>query len=345
VGRDYQAASNSQADGGTLKGGPRRRRAHHLRSLQGTEDLAMHTRPRASTPWQLAMLPIRIVRTAVALALPVVIVAGLVLVRGGALDHRPAADATFVGANLTPAARLAGGATALETALGKGGDGLRFEVVQNQTLRARPGGKRIEIPHPTDRFKTIGLADEYFLSSLASRGIATAGGFWSELRAGPVPGEDPDWTSDLLFSALEADGVTWRDDGRGWYKSDSPPGIGLDPVSVRLLPDLLRNVTGAADAAPQALEGATLAGLTATAAVKDLPGVIAADGKAFTKLRGPVTMGFDAGGRLATLSVSALNTNLTDFDLVVDTTIVIHYGDTGDLPDAKPAYDPKAVQR
>ena len=50
------------------------------------------------------------------------------------------------------------------------------------------------------------------------------------------------------LAALVVEGVTYRNDGSGWYETSQPPGIGLDPASARLLPGMLRNVEGAADA-------------------------------------------------------------------------------------------------
>jgi hypothetical protein len=139
------------------------------------------------------------------------------------------------------------------------------------------------------------------------------------------------------MSALVRDGVTYRNEGAGWYTTDSPPGVGLDPITVRLLPDLVRNATAPADAGLDPAD-ASLRAIAATGTVADIPGVVAADGARFTKLTEPVTFALDPDGRLAKLHVVAQNTNLTEFDLVVDTEIDLTYGLTQALPEPTPTY-------
>ena len=259
------------------------------------------------------------------------------ILRAGALSNVPNQTLLAVGAGAAdPASLKTAAALHFEQALANGGSGVRFEVIQFQTIKARPGGRRIEIPHPVDRYKTIGLTDEYFLSSLEERGIATAAGFWSEMRAGPAPDAPPNWGDDLLFQALETTGKTWRNDGRGWFLTDSPPGIGLDPRTVILVPKLLRDASSPSSAPAEPVGGANLTAITAVGAVSNIPGLVAADGSKFTKLRGRMTFAFDANGRLAAIRASALNTNLDDFDLVVDTTITFAYSDVGPIPDPQP---------
>ena len=237
----------------------------------------------------------------------------------------------------TPAELRTTAATALDAALAKGGSGVRFEIVQTSTLRARPGGPKVDVPDPANPRKTLRYADEYEIAALLERGQVNAAGFFSEMLAGPAEGAKPDWDhAQVLFSALVSGGERWRNDGEGWYRADALPGIGLDPETTALLPRLLRDATKLADKGTIAPDdGLTLRAVDGAATEVDVPGVVAAGGERFTKLTEPVTFGFDAAGRLAWLRVVALNTNSTDYDLVVVTEIRLAY----DAVDAIPSTD------
>lgn len=221
-----------------------------------------------------------------------------------------------------------------------GGAGYRFEIVQTSTMRAKAGGPQIEIPDPSDRYKSLGFADSYELGTLIEAGYVTPDGFWMEMRSGPKDAATPDVAGgNLHLSALVKDGKTWRNDGEGWYETDSPPGIGLDPRTASLLPTLLRNAASPVEGGVALKDGATVRRIGATGAVVDIPGVIAADGEGFTKLLKPIDFAFDLDGRLVELRVVAQNLNLTDYDLVVETTITLRYDQPpGSLPDPVPAY-------
>jgi len=287
----------------------------------------------------LILLQIRIARGVLAVALPVMLVAGVLFVRGGGVDPRPVVDhrpALTVGAAPGALSTLkAAAADQVAAALAKGGSGISFEIVQRSTIKARPGGPGIPVPDSVDPQKTLGLADEYFLNAIIERGFATPGGFYSEMLAGPAPGSEPDWNGVVRLQALERDGKVYRNDGDGWYVTTTPPGIGLDPVTARLLPALVRNATAPADAGVDAKD-ASLRNVTATGKVADIPGVVAADGATFTELTEPVTFKLDPDGRLASLHLVALNTNMETFDLVVETDITLRYAVDGPLPDASP---------
>src|SRR5204863_290981 len=127
-------------------------------------------------------------------------------------------------------------------------------------------------------------------------------------------------------------------DAAGWYATDNPPGVGLDPRTAALLPALLRKATGVADAGTTPVNGATLPAVTGSAKVADIPGVIASDGAGFTELVAPLEFAFDDQGRLAQVHVLARNTNLDVYDLLIDTTITFAYPTTAaPLPDPSPA--------
>lgn len=232
-------------------------------------------------------------------------------------------------------------AAQLEIATGPLGSGYAFDIAQTSTMKAKPGGPRIPIPDPTNGRQIIGEADEYPYYTLLERGIVTQLGFWSELRSWPINAGEPDFDrAELRRSALVRDGVGWRNDRQGWYQADVLPGIGLDPATSKLLPTLLRTAKGAVKAEDLVVGGATLLRVDATGDKADFPGVVAADGEAYTELTAPVEFAFDASGRLVRIHAVALNTNLDEFDLVVDTLITIRYDGVGGLPQAEPTWAP-----
>ena len=279
----------------------------------------------------------------------------LALVMGGVTLARVTPPATVT----VPAGAVTAGAPAgtpdelksaaadlLAAATAKGGAGYRFEIVQRSTLTAKPGGPLIEIPDPADRTKSLGLADTYYLIGLVETGYVTPAGFAMEMRAGPASADAAvDLAGgELLFRALVRDGVTYRDDGLGWYPTEDPPGIGLDPTTAKLLPALLRHASSAAEADLAGAEGelgrtegAATRAITAAGTIADLPGVVAVDGAPFTELTKPIAFSFDAAGRLAGLLVTARNTNVEAHDLVVVTEITLHYDD---VPVALPMPEP-----
>lgn len=228
-------------------------------------------------------------------------------------------------------------ATVFEQRTAVGGAGYTFEIVQRSTMHAKSGGPQIEIPDPVDPHKSLGFADTYELGALIERGAVTAAGFSMEMRTGPAAGKPADWTAPYQFGALLKGGKTYRDDGAGWYRTDSPPGIGLDPATAALLPTLLRNATDVADANPTDVNGSSLATVSGASKVPDIPGIVAVDGAGFTELIAPLEFAFDEQGRLAQLHALARNANLKEYDLLVDTVITFAYPTTApDLPDPSP---------
>lgn len=270
----------------------------------------------------------------IALLLAPFILVGAVAVGRAAILPQPL-DPRFVLSagveNATPEELLTAAADLLETVTRPGGGGYRFEIIQTSTMVAKDGGPQIPVPADTGR-GTSELVDRYYLHALLEEGVARPDGFWSRMRAGPmVEGRAPDWSgSRVLFEALVRGQERWRDDGEGWYRAEDLPGIGLDPETAALLPTLLRDADDPRDAEDD--DAATARALRADVVREQIPGVIAADGLAFTELLAPLTYGFDAGGRLTRLAVSARNTNMDDFDLVIETTIEIAYDDVAGLP-------------
>lgn len=284
------------------------------------------------------LLPIRLAGNAVTLAAPVLLAVGLAFVSGGGMDALAARDSRPALVVAPAPGALddlqASAANRLEAALAKGGSGITFSIVQRSTIHARPGGKELRIPDPADPSKTI-VVSETPAGALIEHGFASHAGFYAEIREGPEPGKAPDWDARLMFQALDRDGAVYRNEGKGWYETDNPPGIGLDPASIALLPGVIRNATGLRDAGVNQ-DDPSQRDLTGTARVADIPGLVAADGVEFTQLTDAVTYGLDPDGNLTALHLVARNTNLTEYDLLVETDIGIAY-EADDLAEPKPA--------
>ena len=266
-----------------------------------------------------------------------------------------ASEVTGGAPSAEPVALTATAAELLEQSTADGGAGYRFEILQRSTLVAKPGGPLISIPDPASRTKTLGEADRYEVASLVEAGFVSPGGFSMDMRTGPAAGDETvDVTKgDLVFRALVREGKTYRDDGKGWYPTDQPPGIGLDPATAALLPRLLRNAGQPTDTELATAEGDlgkddqdAARAITATGKVEDIPGVIAVDGAPFTELTAPVAMTFDEAGRLVGLLVTARQTSVEAYDLVVVTEITLHYDDIPQvLPLPEPAWTDAGEQQ
>jgi hypothetical protein len=250
--------------------------------------------------------------------------------------------------NADPTTLKATAADLLAATTAKGGAGYRFEIVQRSTLLAKPGGLPLMVPDPADPSASPRATDAVYVIGLVETGFVTPAGFYMEMRAGPSSADAPvDLASgDLMFRALVRDGVTYRDDGEGWYRTDRPPGIGLDPITAAALPGLLRHAADAQDAGLATAQGElgkaqalAIRAISATGAVADIPGVIAVDGAGFTKISAPIDFTFDSAGRLVGLVVTARNTNATVHDLAVVTEITLRYDDVPtELPRPEPVY-------
>ena len=254
----------------------------------------------------------------------------------------------------SPVDTIATAASLLEQSTASGGRGYRFEIAQRSTITARPGGPRIPVPDPADPTggKVVEV-DAAYLNGLVETGWVVPDGFSMEMRSGPKDADAPaDLTGgQLLFRALVRDGKTFRDDGEGWYATERPPGVGLDPRTAALLPQLLREMTSPAAVETQLAEGelgksddAAVKAVEASAAIANIPGVIAVDAESFTELTQPIAMTFDADGRLSGALVLARNTRMDEWDLIVVTEIVFRYDNVPkSLPEPTPVYAPSGL--
>lgn len=280
----------------------------------------------------------RLVERALAGVVPLLVAFALVAILAFGRGGLPATLAVGAPAPESPALALTGAAALLEQTTAKSGSGYTFEILQRSTIHARSGGPQIEIPDPTDRHKSLGFADTYEVGALIERGAVTPDGFTMEMRTGPELGKPADWKAPYQFGVISTGGKTFRDDGAGWYATDSPPGVGLDPATAALLPTLLRRATDAANDGFTKVGDLLLPQISANAKVADVPGVVAADGQSFTELVAPLEFTVDAEGRLAQIHVLARNTNLDVYDLLIDTTITFSYPDqAAPLPEPAPA--------
>jgi hypothetical protein len=235
-----------------------------------------------------------------------------------------------------------GAAEDLEAALRQGGSGVTFEVTQRNTLYAKSDGPRIAVTAPDDQTKVVAFVDELYVNTIFSRGGITADVFWMEMRG--VQDQSADFDKAPFFArVLERDGTIWRDDGVGWYVTDESPGVGMDPATARLLPTLLRELKDSVALDAGIVDGKVSPRLNAKSEPASFPGVIAADGMAFTEPSFDVECWFDDQGRLVRLIASARNLNQTTFDLVAETVVTITYGPPGDPPTPDPTRAPEVA--
>lgn len=219
----------------------------------------------------------------------------------------------------------------MATALGAGGTGFTFDVVQINTLYAKPGGPQILLRSEEDPAKVIAEVGEHRVNAIVSHGGVTADAFWMDISTVRPAGDPADLSvTDLYARVLERQGVIWRDDGDGWYMTDASPGVGMDPATARALPELLRSIGSPTSLGIDQLDGRAVVGTRGDSTPAAFPGVIASDGAAFTEPSFKVETWVDDLGRLVKLVARARNLNQDTFDLITETTITFAYGSPGD---------------
>lgn len=182
---------------------------------------------------------------------------------------------------------------------------------------------------------TPGTASDAF--RIASKGAVQPGIFWQSLYDLPLNAPLTDASADSLrFSSLSTPTDSWRNEGIGWFRTTKSTGAGMDPVSAARLPDLLTNLTGVqAVASDTAHSGLT--GFSAAADPIDYPGVLVADGFAYTADPILVTVWLDSHGRLARLEATALSlANPPPEQLMVLTIVYFDYAPVGPAPIPSP---------
>jgi hypothetical protein len=280
----------------------------------------------------------RVATAIVQLAVLFGLLGGAIIARAGTSGAVPMPAAPL--APITPTTAAA----ALTEALASR-EGLSFTVVQHTTIHAKPGGQLLDVADPVDPRKVIGQTDQIEQRSYIERGGVSADGFWMEMRDGPVGDQAPDFANaPYQFGAIVKDGKTYRNDGEGWYPTDQPPGIGIDPATAGLLPRLVTSISKPVSLPDLALNGATTRQLAASAAIADIPGIQAVDLASASELSGPLEYGFDDAGRLVRIHGVVRNTDVKDWDFFVDVVIGFGYGDAGSIPDPAPALRPTGGQ-
>lgn len=276
----------------------------------------------------------RVLVGGVQLALVSAILGGALLARTGSASGA-GTTLTPIPAELSPAVA----ASAMSAALAPGAGGISFTVVQQTSIRARPGGPLLDLVDQADPYTVIGQTDTVRQASYIERGGISAEGFWMELRDGPAtPDAKPDFeNAPFEFGAIVKDGKTYRHDGEGWYPTDQPPGIGIDPATAALLPQLVGKIAGTTALDPLELDGKTIRQLAAPADISDIPGLLAVDAASFSEITAPIEYGFDDAGRVVRLHAVVRNTRIEDWDFLVDVVITFGYGDAGPIPDPSPA--------
>jgi hypothetical protein len=244
----------------------------------------------------------------------------------------------------TPDEQLSLAADKIASTTARDGQGFTFTVVSRSTLHQKQGGPLIEVPEPVDPKKTLELATSYYVGGSLAEGIVTPAGYFLQLKGGPVPQDrEPDIAAAVpTLAALVTDGVTYRDDGDGWYETDLPPGIGLDEETIALLPQLLRDAGSPEATDARVVDGAVAAGIRAEGRIEDAPALHAVGTLEYTELTGPMSFALDENNRLVEITAVMRNLRMEVFDLLVTTTVTFGYPtEPLVLPEPIPAMPPE----
>jgi hypothetical protein len=247
------------------------------------------------------------------------------------------------GARPYPASLLSAADT-LAASTAVGGQGYRFDVLQRQVEYARPGGSLIPMPDPASPNGVARGVDHVYVNSVLARGNVAPNAFWMEMRFGPDETTEANYElAPTMFQVIDRGGALWRNDGAGWYGTAVSPGVGMDPATAALLPQLLRSVANVSEQGQEVVDGQPLRRYVGTVEVANFPGVVAADGAVFTENPIAVRIWLDSNNRLVRLEGSARNLNESTFDLKIVTTIRITYAAAGPPPIPVPTLAPAAT--
>lgn len=268
-----------------------------------------------------------------------VVLAFLAALVFGYLRQIPAPSALAVGPEPPPLGdprgALFNAAAHLESRLGADGGGLAFTATQIQLLRPEPGGPALLLQpdreHP-DRVPTP--VDQILLGSLSGRGSATSDSFFAEWFNGTDTQGLPVFDGEVAYTGLVHDGELWRRDersddlGLGWLAAPDIPGFGVDPASLRELPELLRRLQNATDLGVDA-DGHHWSGLSDAIWY---PGAVAIDGAPFTGSPITIELWLDDSDRLVGLFAVARNVNETTYQLLCVDSVRFEYPVTPPVP-------------
>ncbi|MCI0345959.1 MAG: hypothetical protein L0221_11035 [Chloroflexi bacterium] len=127
------------------------------------------------------------------------------------------------------------------------------------------------------------------------------------------------------FRTVVKDDVVWRDEGDGSFTTERAriPGLGVDPFTLTRWPDLLRRLDDVKDHGVEDADGQQLHHYSGTADAADWPGIVAADGLAFTATPIAVDVWLDGNDRLVRLAGLTQNLAETDVTLLITTTVTL----------------------
>jgi hypothetical protein len=218
-----------------------------------------------------------------------------------------------------PRLALFDAADTLTALLAPGGSGLVFTATQLQIMRPSPSGPALIVgPDRQHPDATPTSVDQLILGAVSGRGSAADGAFYAEWFNGIDDQGSAAFQGDVAYAALVRDGSLWRRDamtdasGLGWVPSSDVPGFGVDPLSLRELPELLMRLDGATDLGTDA-DGHHWKGQIDPIWY---PGAIAVDGAAFTGAPINVELWLDDQNRLVSLFAVAQNINEPVYQLL-----------------------------
>jgi hypothetical protein len=225
----------------------------------------------------------------------------------------------------------------LTAKLGPGGSGVTFSATQIQIMRPYLAGPALIVGPDRNHPDAIPTSvDQLVLGAVSGRGSATDGSFFAEWFNGTGDNGSPTFQGDVAYAALARDGGLWRRDattnatGAGWLPASDIPGFGVDPLSLRELPELLRRLDGATDL------GTDTTGHHWSGHIDPIwyPGAVAVDGAAFTGAPITIELWLDAQNRLVSLFAAAQNINEPVYQLLCFDRVGLDYTTPVSIPDA-----------
>ena len=209
-----------------------------------------------------------------------------------------------------------------------GGGGLSFAATQIQLLRPEPGGPvLLQQPDRDNPRLRPTPVDQIILGSLSGRGSATSESFFAEWFNGTDALGLPIFDGEPAYTSLAHEGELWRRDersdsiGLGWLATPDIPGFGVDPASLRELPELLRRLQDATYLGRDA-DGHHWSG--ASDAIW-YPGAVAIDGAPFTGSPISIEIWLDDADRLVALFAVARNINETTYQFLCLDRVTFEY--------------------
>jgi len=234
-------------------------------------------------------------------------------------------------------AALFGAADSFSARLSPGGGGVTFTATQLQLLRPYPNGPALLLQPDRDHPNASPVpVDQIIMGALSGRGAGTDTAFFGEWFDGQGENGTPSYSGPRTYAGLAHQGALWRRDersdaaGLGWLPASDIPGFGVDPLSLREFPELLRHLTATEDLGVDA-EGHHWRGQ-----VDPLwyPGAVSVDGSDFTAAPISIELWLDATGRLIGLFSIAQNVNEPVYQLLSINRISFDWATPPAIPDA-----------